>query len=359
MSARKTTITAFAILLGLAFAAAPSATAQLMEPATGWVPGQPYVLTISDSELEPMMVVYVGRIPLLSTGKRVRMLLPSLDRTGMVYAVSTIGDNDARRPPWAGPRKAREPQHVAGRVHTVVIPSPANPALGQAPGVVVVIDARGVTSHLAGAGPVDQATCSKGPYCQPGGVMDEKDDVLGVQPAATRRTIDGGRAEHHGIVPPPDPHGAERRMIRPPEVDPMRRLADGLGSLDTARNVLGGTGDRATTYDTGGAGIPEAAAAGDEPCSKGPWQTGGCASVVSAGDVLGVQPAAPRRTLDGGRPAGERVAPRDRGGVPRPIEDVPFVRKRGVPDTGGGDLGQARFPWHLGDQGHTLEGAMR
>ena len=356
MSARKTTITALALLIGLAWAAAPSAPAQLMEPATGWVPGQPYVITVSDSALEPLMVVYVGRIPPLSTGKRVRLFLPNLDRTGLVYAVSTVGDDEARRRRGSGPRKARKPYEVAGRVHTVVIPSPANPALGQAPDVVIVIDGRGITTHLTGGGQDDQAPCFKGPFCQPGGVMDQKDDVLGVQPASTRRSLDGGRAGHHGLALPPDPHGAERRMIRPPEVDPMRRYADGVATLGTARNVLGGSGDRATTFDTGGPGIPEEA--GAAPCFKGPFcQPGGVMNQKD--DVLGLQPAATRRTIDGGRPYGERVGPRQRGGVPRPLEDVPFVRKRGVPDTGGGSLGQARIPWHLGDQGHTLEGSMR
>lgn len=354
MSFRKTTITVLAALF--AWTAAPSATAQLMEPATGWVPGQPYVVTVSDSALEPLMVVYVGRIPLLSTGKRVRLLLPNLDRTGLVYTVSTYGDDAGRRPPGSGPRKAREPQYVVGRVHTVVIQSPANPALGQAPDILLVIDARGITTHMSGSGgggggQDDQTSLTLGTMVTQGGVLD-------TQPWMGRRSLDGGRPEHHGVPPQPDPHGAQRRMVRPPEPTPMRRLADGMGTLDVVRNALDGSGDRADTYDTGGAGVMEATV-GDDPCFKGPYVTQGCASVVTQSGLLGVQPASTRRTFDGGRPAGERVIPRKRGGVPRPLEDVPFVRKRGFPDAGGGVLGTGRVPWNLGDQGHTLEGSMR
>ena len=352
--------------------AAMPAAAQLSEPTPGWEPGQPFVVTIHGARGTPLMVVHVGRIPLASEA-RVALILPDLGDTGLAYAVSTRGDPLARRmvpPGFPGSDMMKKEQETVGRIHTAVILSPANPALGKEPGTWLAVGAQGLDHWLVPEVPDDMGTmgCVFGGYPAPGGVsFQPADGALGLDPGAVDRTMDGGRAlgvpNVHGppgggppdVIPPDDLYGGDRR-----DIDPLTP-ADGVFTKGHAPpgfvdGVLSGTGDRATGVDPGGSGPPEAASAN---CTFGGYHVPGAGTLIDKGTVVGIAKDAPRRSLDpGGRPPGRRWVKPERPApaphVRRPVETVPIVGPLLGPLDGGATIGHARFILGVGPNGLTL-----
>jgi hypothetical protein len=124
--------TTFALAIGLLAStlASPSSMAQMAKPATGLTPGQPFVLSISSPDGQPVMVVAGGHIPLLSE-PRIALFLPDLESLGgqeeggqFTYTLSTQG------PAGLTSETLGKPQHVVGRVHKEYVKSPAGPTLG-------------------------------------------------------------------------------------------------------------------------------------------------------------------------------------------------------------------------------------
>ncbi len=359
-----------ALMLAAGWAAAPAA-GQLSNPAPGWEPGQPFLVTIHDPRGTPMMVVHAGRIPLASD-PRARLVLPDLGNSGLVYVVSTRGDPGGRRPPVRFPNDVlKKEQEIVGRIHSVVLLSPANPALGMGARHILIVGANsldhgllpesfdpdtGAASGLAG--------CTFGGYLVPGmGILKSADDVLNLAPTMPRRSMDGDRA--YGApqetppdgIPPDELYGGDRRVMRP--ITPIDgfphagRLAPGQGD-----DLLTGGGGGVTGIDPGGAGPPEAAAAAD--CTFGGYQAPGAGVLGGKDVVMGLDPGAARRSMDpGARPQGDLWNVPDRPAPDphalRPTRWVPIPSPRWWKNPGAGSLGQGNFILGLSDKGMTLD----
>ena len=282
------------------------AVAQDSQPAPGFSPGQPYVVTIQGERGTPLMVVHVGRIPLASESQ-VELLLPDLGASGLAYAVSTLGGPMAQCVPPADPypdSAKKKPQEVVGRIHTVVILSPLNPAIGQDAETYLTLGANGLDHGLVPNGvPGDVQECGFG-GCQipDAGVVAAGDGVLGLDPTATGRGISGGRLQglpHDGGPPgggpPPDGddlYGGERRPMVP--VDPVEWFPGTGPATPVQVDGVLSDGVRVPGFDPGGSGPQELAT---ETCSFGGYLLPTMVTPIAKEGVLDFGDSRPRLSL--------------------------------------------------------------
>jgi hypothetical protein len=367
---KKTGIILAALVLGAGWAVSPAA-GQLSDPAPGWAPGQPFIVTIQGPRGIPLMVVYTGRIPLKSD-PRVRLLLPDLGDSGLDYAVSTRGDPARRRmvPPGFPPdNMMKRGQGVVGRIHTVVISSALNPAIGKGVGTHLSIGAAGLDHWLlpdSSANPGTEACYFGGYSLNDAGSMGTGDDVLSLKPSAPRRSIDGGDMGGRpytgdppwGTPPDDDLYGAERRDI--PPIAPTD-VVPGTGLLPPGHEdgVLSGSGNRATGFDLGGSGPAEVSTS---DCTFGGYQPPSAGNLIGKDGVLVLSPTSVRRGFyPSGRPGGRLRNPPGRPDpdphARRPIRWVPFPTPPISPVGGGAAIGHARFILGVADNGLTISAA--
>lgn len=143
--------TMFALASGLlaSVLASSSATAQVSKPSPGFIPGQPFAITIEDGRGTPLMVVLAGRIP-LESDPRIELFLPDLESFGdqedsLVYALSIQTESSL------GSEMGKKSQEVAGRVHLVYEKAAAGATLGQSDGssgLLISISASGLQHEI-------------------------------------------------------------------------------------------------------------------------------------------------------------------------------------------------------------------
>jgi hypothetical protein len=309
MSRAKTIVIAVTVFVFLVGMMTPSVDAQLVGSETGLVPGQPFVLSITSRGGAPLMVVYVGRVP-LSSDSRVRLMLPDLGDDGLIYSLTTTGTVGTQRDrpidrPYSDMGK-RSQASTVGRIQCCLAQPQVTPSLGT-----------------------------------PGGSMVSGGDSSGSGMTMGSGSGNSGGGTENSTVG--DDNGSRRRAIR--LLVPQRRWhSTDTGVLDHAhsRGVLDYDGERVHTFDSGGVGPLEAGA--------------GSGSSQAGLDLAG---SAPRRGLGAARAAGSlqdrpiRPDPDETG--PRPIRSIPFPGNAHV--TPGGILGTGGVVIIIDDQGLEFEGS--
>jgi hypothetical protein len=285
-------------------------------------------VSITSREGIPLLVVYSGRIP-LQDDPRVRLTLPNLDGTDLVYAVTTVPTVERRRGRQIDPARPdmlSKPQEIVGRVHFKFEHAPVDAVLGSAGDGVLTSgsSANGYTLSSGGMG-------SSGTG---GGQMHMHSGGLAASGAAS--------AAGTG-----DDNGARRRVIRTPL--PKGRWHDaGSAVLGRKAHVLDGRGRgggelRVHTFSTSDDVVPIALDAGAG--------SGGSAAALSGGTshpagALGTTPFGDdirREIPDPGHEVGQR-----------PVRNIPLFTDPRLQD--GGSLGSGDgVILIVGDQGLGFE----
>lgn len=283
-------------LLTAAGTMAPSADAQLVGPETGWVPGQPVLVSITTRAGAPLLVVYAGRIPLASES-RVRLVLPDLGDNGLMYTLTTTGQADflRRRPQDTGADGvAKKPQEVVGRVHSSFEKNPAPPTLGTGSGNSLSVSDTAADYTLGSVS-------------------------TGSNPGVINSTVS-------------DDNGTRRRDITVPTLK-GRWHATGEGVLGRKKGSLGLARGRVHTFDSSVVGPLEAGSGG----------SGGSQAGLT---IVGSHPHQKDRDTP--------TIPRTKS-APRPINTVPFPTQSTL--LPGGNLGTGGVVILIDDKGLEFEGS--